>query len=97
MKFRVLVLSFVAGLLFQTTSVVAAEQQGQPAQAETGALSSTQNPQVWGDPEESEENESVWTWFGMGYEMRNQGSSQSADSPADVVTGGKGKQQHGRK
>ena len=37
--------------------------------------------EVWGDPEENEEQESVWTWFGMGYELRNLRSSSKSVAP----------------
>lgn len=33
--------------------------------------------QVWGDPEEREEAEEGWTWFGMGYESRSRAEARS--------------------
>jgi len=51
--------------------------------------------QLWGDPEENEEREDGWTWFGMGYENRTRSSAQSAvDHAADTArghAGGRGK------
>ena len=52
--------------------------------------------EVWGDPEENEEQESVWTWFGMGYELRNLRSSSKSVAPdiddSDVQDPGRPKQ-----
>ena len=39
--------------------------------------------QVWGDPEEREEAEEGWTWFGMGYESRGRAESRSQAQAAD--------------
>lgn len=37
---------------------------------------------VWGDPEDTQVVPADWTWFGMGYERRNQaGSAGPADTP----------------
>jgi len=52
--------------------------------------------QVWGDPEDNEEAEQGWTWFGMGYENRARASGQPADRRGDAAKGhgtgqGKGK------
>ena len=50
--------------------------------------------QVWGDPEDEEEAEDRWTWFGMGYEHRNRVWDQIADPLSDIEDGtadGKGK------
>ncbi len=41
--------------------------------------------QGWGDPEDSVESDSGWTWFGMGYEQR----TRAADG-AGADSGGRG-------
>ena len=56
--------------------------------------------QSWGTPDQSEDSESVWTWFGMGYELRNRGAVTSSTQDASAVGGdapGKGRDRQGRK
>jgi len=56
--------------------------------------------QSWGGPEQNEASESVWTWFGMGYELRNRGAVTSSTQDASAVGGdapGKGRDRQGRK
>lgn len=36
---------------------------------------------VWGDPEDSEQRDAGWTWFGMGYERR--AGAAGAGAPHD--------------
>ena len=69
---RYLVL-FAGGLLCLSGSLFA-EPQPPPEVAPGGA-----DNQVWGDPEDGEETDQGWTWFGMGYEQRTGASGQSAD------------------
>ncbi|MCB1925395.1 MAG: hypothetical protein KDJ27_16905 [Gammaproteobacteria bacterium] len=38
---------------------------------------------VWGDPGASPDDETGWTWFGMGYERRMRGNQDAA--PADAA------------
>ena len=51
--------------------------------------------QVWGDPEEREEAEQGWTWFGMGYESRSRAESrpqaQAAGSKGEAGSGLQGR------
>ena len=55
----------------------------------------------WGTPDQNEASESVWTWFGMGYELRNRGAVTSSTQDASAVGGGdvpgKGRDRQGRK
>lgn len=96
MKNHRLIGLLLGGLLLQANLLMAESVQNfpvDPGMAASGA-------QAWGDPEQNEEKESVWTWFGMGYEMRNQGAARSTRSPSAVSaddTSGKGGNQHGRK
>ena len=58
--------------------------------------------QGWGEPEQNGDSESVWTWFGMGYELRNRGavtssSQQSTGADSGDAASGKSRNQQGRK
>lgn len=53
-------------------------------------------PEVWGDPEETEEAQPGWTWFGMGYERRNRDSAATPLSGPGEVDGAPGKGQNGK-
>ena len=89
---------FVAAALFVQINLAMAEPaadlplKGEPDQVEQQPAV----PEVWGDPEAGEdEKESPWTWFGMGYELRNYRHSSpdvapdvSSDDPAST-SGGK--------
>jgi hypothetical protein len=50
---------------------------GADADAGTGTDGGTD---AWGDPEDNEEIDRGWTWFGMGYENRRRASGQRAGS-----------------
>jgi len=80
MNFNRLIAMMLIMLGFAFNPVMA--ESGQPkAQAEkSGSTTASAPKEVWGDSEE--EDETVWTWFGMGYEMRNR-TSQSFDNPVD--------------
>lgn len=66
------------GLAFNPVMAESGPQNAQPEKSSSNAASSQK--EVWGDPEE--ESETVWTWFGMGYEMRNRGA-QSLLNPVE--------------
>ena len=66
------------GLAFNP--VMAEPGQKNTQQDKSNISTVTTQKEVWGDPEE--ESETVWTWFGMGYEMRNHGIKSSV-SPLD--------------
>ncbi|NNJ90236.1 MAG: hypothetical protein HKP55_01060, partial [Gammaproteobacteria bacterium] len=40
--------------------------------------------QSWGEPEQNGDSESVWTWFGMGYELRNRGALPSSSEQSNA-------------
>ena len=52
---------------------------------------------VWGDPEDNEEADRGWTWFGMGYENRRRSSGQRADPSSDATNDHKNGQGKGSK
>ena len=81
MKFSRLVAFVIVGLALQV-NVARAESAENPGNAKKN--DNNQNvpaAEVWGDPEENEESESVWTWFGMGYELRNLRNSSPSIAP----------------
>jgi len=91
-----LVLMLLSGLLL--ASPLQAESVSENLNSDINAFPATQS---WGGSDENEKSESVWTWFGMGYELRNRGavtSSSQEPGAADSVDGtsGKGRHQHGR-
>jgi len=54
------------------------------------ALKADESAEVWGDPDEESEEESTWTWFGMGYEQRNDMLNRQGAGSESNVRGGKG-------
>ena len=97
MKVIRLIVFVAAGLLLQFNLAMAEPavelpSKGEPEQFEQQPAAS----EVWGDPEaDDEENESAWTWFGMGYELRNLRHSSTQPAPdvriddAAATAGGK--------
>lgn len=72
---RILIMLMGAALLLANNSTHAGPEAEQPPAAKP----------VWGDPEEDEEPDEGWTWFGMGYEDRNRAWGQVADPLGDSV------------
>jgi len=97
MKGHRLVLMLLSGLLLLANPLM--------AESVSDNLNENMNEapaaQGWGEPEQNADSESVWTWFGMGYELRNRGAVTSSSQQSDGVDSadsstGKGRHQHGR-
>jgi len=74
------------GLLCLSGSVLSEPAANQEATARNGG-----GGDVWGDPEEREQANRSWTWFGMGYEQRTRASSSgpvAGHGPARTKAGG---------
>lgn len=97
MKSFRLILMLLSGLLLLTNPLMA-ESVSDNLNSDINDIHATQS---WGEPEQNEESESVWTWFGMGYELRNRGAvtsnSQQSGAADGVDASGKGRNQQGRK
>lgn len=81
---------FAVGLLC-LSGLAFAEPAADRDRTDTGA-----GTDVWGDPEDNEDADSGWTWFGMGYERRARsrgaagvGESDNAHAPNDTQKQGK--------
>jgi len=93
MKSYRLMFMLAGGLLFQASTSMAepATKAGFQAHKKPSVMQQQPAGDIWGDPGENDENESVWTWFGMGYEMRN----KSIRSSVTGVEGDAGAGSHG--
>jgi hypothetical protein len=60
-----------------------AEPAGMPS-VPAGAGASGADGEVWGDPEQHEEPQPGWTWFGMGYERRSDVSRTGTDNTGET-------------
>lgn len=69
---------------------------GEPVADQQPPAGQTPAGEVWGDPEEAEEPEPGWTWFGMGYERRNRDSAVDPSAAPDGSDGMPGKGQKGK-
>ena len=90
-----LIIMLLSGLLLQANPLMA-ESVSDNLNSDNSDIPATQS---WGEPDQNEESESVWTWFGMGYELRNRGAVTSSTQDASAVGGdapGKGRDRQGR-
>ncbi len=58
---------------------------------------SLEAPETWGDPDEDEESERGWTWFGMGYEQRMRETGAAANNAGGNISGGQSGQRKARR